>query len=132
MPSGFKLWWISTYECRNQCFFLMISKRKVFRISSLKCGLIIMFNETWGRNLCRNLETMLMQSNFHPYLFREGFTIFVITYSDLNSHCFTWHPYVKLWLFKTELVIALYSWTLEQFSSLVFVVYIVSRFLSTG
>ncbi len=29
-----------------------------------------------------------------------------ITNSDLNSSCFAWHPYGKLRLFKTELVIA--------------------------
>ncbi len=28
-----------------------------------------------------------------------------ITYSDLSSPCFAWHPYGKLVLFKTELVI---------------------------
>ncbi len=28
-----------------------------------------------------------------------------ITNSVLNSHCFAWHPYGKLELFKTELVI---------------------------
>ena len=30
-----------------------------------------------------------------------------ITNSDLNRPCFAWHPYMKLGLFKTELVIVL-------------------------
>ncbi len=35
-----------------------------------------------------------------------------ITNSDLNSPCFAWHPYGKLGLFKTELVI---TWIREPF-----------------
>ncbi len=31
----------------------------------------------------------------------------IITNSDLNRPCFAWHPYGKLGLFKTELVIVL-------------------------
>ncbi len=35
-----------------------------------------------------------------------------ITYSDLSSPCFTWHPYGKLGLFKTELVIGSIKWVI--------------------
>ena len=31
--------------------------------------------------------------------------MYTITNSVLNSHCFAWHPYEKLKLFKTELII---------------------------
>ncbi len=30
-----------------------------------------------------------------------------ITFSDLNRPCFAWHPYGKLRLFKTELVVVM-------------------------
>ena len=37
---------------------------------SLKYGLVIIIGETEGGDLCRNLEAMLMHSNFHSYIFR--------------------------------------------------------------
>ena len=57
------------------------------------------------------------EDNTKPCVLRDypGGSIFcVITYSVLNSPSFAWHPYGKLELFKTELVLAAFYYYLPQ------------------
>ncbi len=69
------------------------------------CRAISLFQVTFRKKILINLLVFYLLFTKHITTYTVSILTGAIVNSDLNSPCFAWHPYRKLGLFKTELVI---------------------------